>query len=645
MQEAVYGNKHLRPARSHVRVAVFEPLRETSHQPDANAAARPEPALLRAERSGLIDALFFAATVAEFYFLTEYLKTEAYRPPVWLVFPALITWGLLMAGALAPLMRRPTPKPGELPRGSGPVLAVWATLFIAWVAILFNTSDEALWGFWHLCHVNNDEYAVLAALLPVPLAPCWRRWVRRFKLRALKRRRAAGNRRPIRVPHWPALAVLGALLYAYLLRDHAIWSDGWGILGFTRNYGRLGPEGFREPLFNLFFREASRPLMAMGLHAGQAVGLFNTIGTIPVFVMFHLQMRHWNYTSRQLAAGWLLIASTLGITQMALGHIELYPLLIAGMVGTIYAGLGAMEGRWSPAWPSIIFAIVLAGHLSAIFILPALLAMLWLRAVPEGRLLGPVDRPVLAQGCLHLLGWGLLIHGPLWLGLMVGLERPTPLGIVAAVGGSLNTGSENLTFIGSDAPTLVAQIRQILGAENLFKVFQALFYLAGGTLLACIAALFARAFGWRPAQQAGRPDPRTAAALWVAFGGYFFYTLTWHADWLWMEDWDLFSGIAPLALYLALRMLMPARGVTRVPFHLLAPAAVFALALSVSQHEYNHTRATFLNRSNKVDANRVYGAQIQKLQLTHVYPRFTGFEYVDGKVVAIPPLPPAGARK
>lgn len=588
----------------------------------------------------MIDGLLIVVAVAQYFALkhhfietNQFFFAHASRLPAWLIIPAAATWGLLTAGALAPMMRNVARRPGELPPGAGPLMFAWIMMFAIWVVLLFNVMEEEMWGFWHLERFECDSYMLLASVLPLTLAPGWRRLIRSIKLSILLHRRA-----PIRIPYWPAWGIAAGLVYIWALGDRAIMSDGWGIIAMTRENSVLATEGYREPLFLLLFREVSKPLMKLGLNAAQIIGGINTLATLAVFIMLHLRMRRWDYTQRQLAAGWLLILSTLGVTQMFLGHIELYPLLIFGIVGTIHTGLDAMEHKCSPAWAALFYAFVLAGHLSAIFILPAVVLMFWLRATPPGKIFGPVSRPELLRGFGHLLGWGCLLHIPLWTALMLNLDHPSLAGLIGAVTGSLNTGAENLTFIGSNERTLPSQVGDVLGPANLFKVVQALFYLVGGPALICVVALACRAMRWKPAAPAAnRPDPKTAAVLWTAFLGYGFYALTWHNDWTWSEDWDLFSALAPLGLLLALRVLMPARGVARVPLKLLATVAVFAIALGFTQHVYNHTHATFLNNFNKIDASRDYGRFIQREQIIKSYPRFTLFEFKDGRVVTHPP--------
>ncbi|MCE5228979.1 hypothetical protein LLG95_05215 [bacterium] len=601
------------------------------------AAARPIPPLARAERSGAIDVLLVIVAIAQYYALKQFHLAGSLRIPAWLFGFVAVTWLLLIAGALGSLMRNSPARTGELPRGAGPLLVTWAVMFAVWTLIVFNNWDEVIWGFWHLARFDRDSYAQLSSFMPLAFAPGWRRLYRSLKLAWHARRRAAGRHGLVRFPGWPAFAIAAGIVSALVLRDRAIMSDGWGIMGFARRFGIIEPESYREPLFMMMFREEFRVLHHLGLNIGNVVGWTSTVAMTILAFMFHKRMRHWHYTPRQMISAWLLMLSTLGLTQMFLGHIELYPLLIFGLGATFHTGIDAAERRCSPAWPAIFCAFTLAGHLSAIFVLPGVLMIYWMRATPPGRAFTPVSWPVLLHGMGHLLGWGVLIHGCMWLGLMVRLELPTPAGLVGAVTGSLNTGAERLTFIGSNMPTFWLQAREILAPGNLFKMVQAFFYLTGGPLLACLIAIVCRMMGWKPAPAASRPDPKSAAILWVAFLGYAFYALTWNNDWTWTEDWDLFSGLAPLGFLLALRLLMPLPGVTRLPHALLALACYFVFVLNATQHVYNHTHATYLTVINKFDSSREFGKYIQDMQLEMEFPRYTLFEYKDGRVVVTYP--------
>jgi hypothetical protein len=59
--------------------------------------------------------------------------------------------------------------------------------------------------------------------------------------------------------------------------------------------------------------------------------------------------------------------------------------------------------------------------------------------------------------------------------------------------------------------------------------------------------------------------------------------------------------------------------------------------LGVTQHQYNHSHATYLTVINKFDYSRENGYLIQDAQLEREYPRYTIFEVKNGRVVAIFP--------
>jgi hypothetical protein len=226
------------------------------------------------------------------------------------------------------------------------------------------------------------------------------------------------------------------------------------------------------------------------------------------------------------------------------------------------------------------------------------------------------------------------------------LEHPTPAGLVQAVSGSLNTGAEKQTFIGSNAGSLAAQLGLIVAPMNLFKILQLLFLTAGGPLLAALLILMHRSRRLRPRWPApaspalsSLPHARhEATVLWLAWLGFAAYALTWHNDWAWLEDWDLFSGLAPLTLLLVARTLFPAPGVTRVPLRLLRQACLFALALTVAQHWLYHTRVGYLNTMNKVSLGTLRDLPIQRHQLKYRVERGARYEVLDdGRLSYTPP--------
>jgi hypothetical protein len=482
--------------------------------------------------------------------------------------------------------------------------------------------------------LHEIEFLVAISLIPLVLAPGVRRIWRSLAL-AWARRRRRGRR--IEAPVRWLLIAAALIAYPLLLRDRHIMSDGWGVIGMSRVRGDLGIDMYREPGVLLVIREAANLLRPLGINAAESAALTSWLAMIALFALFGRQMSRWQWTRRQRALGWALALSCLGLTQMLLGHVEVYPLLILGTMATMTASLAAAAGRCSPGWPAAAFALTVGGHLSGIFLLPAVVAAVWVRAMPDGGR-RPRMRPLMT-GLLHLLAWGLLVHVPLWTYLMLHLEQPdqrTPLGLFAAMQYSLNTGAEGLTFIGSSAASTFEQLGQILATHNLAKVLHVLFYLSGGPLLVlCVLAL-----GWplirrpSPAQQIDRRSLAVVIAGWLGYG---FYTLTWHNDWPWHEDWDLFSAMAPLTLLLAARLLMPAPGLIRLPRRLVLQICLFAIALGVVQHYFNHTRVCSISAMNKVGWTTHFGQEIQEIQFERAYPRSTAFARKDGKPIIIPP--------
>ncbi len=599
------------------------------------------------ERRGVLDGVLAILLAAQAWAMWRFPASNPATPLGWVAGTSLVIWFVVVLGAIAPLTRRGATRPGELPRAAPLWLIAYGLMALAWVIVLVNANADSLFGFWHLHRLDPFEAGVAVTLIPLAMAPGWRRMGRAGCLAWLRRRRARGDRLPgglqlearrgifkrslIKRTLIP-LAFLSA--YAWLMCDYAILSDGWGLIGMTGNRSPLEPNGYREPGSLLLLREVHHLLNNVGVNPRQSIAFVNFMAMLGVLACFTWLMRPWRFTSVQRHAGWWLILSSLGITQMLLGRVEVYALLMLGLVATLTLGIAALDGRCCLGWMAVVYALTLAGHLSAIFILPAVLALIgfWSRRQP---------RPSRAfmRGMAHLLGWGALIHLPLWGWLMVQLDPSTPGALVDAVLGALNTGGENETFIGTTQSTFRAQLAELFSFENLLKMLQLHFLLCGGVLLVgCLAPLARRFGGW---QAGARPTREGRATLWVlaiAWLGYAFYAWSWRADWPWWQDWDLFSALAPLAALVAVFWLMPARAVHRLPPALVSRVCLFALLLSMTQHYYNHVYVGTLTSWNKSQQSKRHGRILQWHQLENRWERGTLYRVEDGKLIVTPPL-------
>ena len=624
--------------------------------PPANAAASRGITLAWIERRGLLD-LALAAALALQWRLSPYPPcTKAHLSSenmMGQIIPPVLTWLILGAGGLAPLTRRRAARPGELPAGAGLWVAAYALMALCWFGILMNGNPDELWCMFHLNRMERGDAALWALLIPALLAPGWRRLARAMRLAWLRRRRRAASRAgdglvSKKIGGRLRLGLLIALgaLYAWALTDNAIMSDGFGIIHTAESARGLEPKQYREPGTLLLLRAAAHALRPLGLNAAQAIHLTNSAAMLATLALLGWTMHLMGLGRRQRGAGWWLILSSLGITQMALGRVELYPLVELSVTATVTCALAALRGRLSPGWMAAAFALGLAGHLSVVFILPGVLLTLWLWARPieaisshpqsafrNPQLNNPQSQTLL-RGFGLLLGWGALIHLPLWGWLMTGLEDATPRGLVQAVLGSLNTGAQGAAETKLGTYTLAGKLARLFEPGNLLKPGQVLFYLAGGALLTALLGAGAHLTrSWRAAERPGAAARRDLAVLGAAFGGYLVYVFTWPNDWSWFEDWDLFSGVTPLAALLTLRWLAPAEGAWRLPPALVRRLCLFALLLALSQHVYNHNYASYLNFSGKATQSRDDGLLIQRYQLQHGWKRFHTYAVENGRVI------------
>ena len=589
------------------------------------------------ERRGWLDTIIVLLTAVEGWALWHFPQTNLNIPRPWPVATGFLIWLLLALGAIAPLTRRRSAQPDDLPPIAGLWLTAYGLMFTAWAVILLNTDPTVLFGFWHLTRLDAFEMNVAICLAPLALAPGWKRAWRVARLGWLRRRRGrrqAGREintvqsRPIRFGK-VILFIAVLAVYAWLMTDYAIMSDGWGVIGFVRNQESIAANAYREPGALLMLRETHRLFQHFGLNAQQTIALVSFTAMLVVLGCYAGLMRLWAFSPRQRRAGWWLILSSLGITQMMLGRVELYPLLMASLMVTLTLGAAALAGRCSPGPMALTYALALAVHLSAIFILPAVMAVIWFWSRAQSQ-----PGRALTRGLVYLAGWGALVHVPLWGWLMGQLDPATPASLIQAVGGSLNTGVEGETFIGVSRQISWAQLGELFSITNLFKLIQLHFLLCTGVLfIVVLIPVAAHLGGWRPI---GRPDSGYRASLIVfviAWLGYLFYAWSWRADWPWSQDWDLFSALAPLAVAAILRWLLPASRIHRLPPSLISRICLFVLALSLTQHYFNHVYIGFLSSANKSVQGKTEGRILQRYQIENTWRAGTFFEVKDGELI------------
>ena len=562
-----------------------------------------------------------------------------------------LVWLLLTAGALAPELRHRSRGSSALPPVVGLCLAAWIMMGAAWVIIVFNRDYEALWGFWHYERLDPDERIVFLTLVPLALAPGWPRLARWLWL-GLRRR--YGNPRLSAILNRPLLKPLLAFaalaLVAWLFSDHAIASDGWGLIGCAEDHTPIDANGYREYSCLLLFRYAYRLLGGLGLYASDVIHIVNFLATLGSLAMIGWLMRLWSLAPRQRRLGWWLTFGTLGLTQMLMGHVEVYPLMQLGLVASLVTGVAAVRGQCHLGWCAAAYGLLLAFHLSGIFILPAMTLVTLFWAWPLAKAALRQTRRL--KAIAWMLGIGLLIHVPLWTGAMLELPNPTPSGLVQAHLKSLNTGAERKTFIGTGHGAIVANtndpgpLAAILAPANIFKVGQVLFYTACAPLLIVLLIGLRRPLGWTTTSGVAPGDAlrrREAIVLFTAWLGYALYTLTWHNDYSWTEDWDLFSGLASLSLLGALFLLMPAPGRYRLPWRLVRTLCLFALLLGLSQHYFYHSRGAYLNFLGKISLVRSAGTPVQRFQFEHGWDYGVQYSIKDGRVIPTRegrPIPP-----
>src|SRR5207249_3788077 len=120
-------------------------------------------------------------------------------------------------------------------------------------------------------------------------------------------------------------------------------SDGWGIIAFSSGSYPLEPHGYREAGTLLFFRLTQQKIFShLGMNPMQTIGLINLAFMLSGIGMAGYLLRLMHFTPAQRRLGWWLIFSSLGFTQMLLGHIELYPMVQFFIIATLVMGFAAI---------------------------------------------------------------------------------------------------------------------------------------------------------------------------------------------------------------------------------------------------------------------------------------------------------------
>ncbi|MDX9753282.1 MAG: hypothetical protein RBU29_04935 [bacterium] len=323
------------------------------------------------------------------------------------------------------------------------------------------------------------------------------------------------------------LLLLSGFLF-WLFRSAYITNDGqdW-ILRMQEPVWHLY---MREPLIiglhrlaylaaGWFIQPASERVLATSVLAGLSV----LAGMWSLCWLHALCARWWQQSASRVLALLLLLSSG-GFTILLFGHIEVYPIFIAGLLPTLYYAQRYLDHQSSIGTVALWLSLLFGMHLSAGWLLPAFALLPWIRGKSPW-----LDSIIL--GSVFFTTQTLL-----WGSLFLFYYQSDPVRFFTRLHETFHVGPDRAMFLPSYA---------IGSIQHLVLLFNNYLYLSlPGVILLPLSAWAAR--------QKLRP-----ILFWLALaGGYFLYTFFWNPDRGYPEDWDLFSPFALLLCLTHLKILI-----------------------------------------------------------------------------------------
>ncbi|MBI1389221.1 MAG: hypothetical protein GC154_12310 [bacterium] len=354
-----------------------------------------------------------------------------------------------------------------------------------------------------------------------------------------------------------AAAALIALFWT--LRSHHITRDGVDWIQRTA-----------QPVWHLYLREP----LTIGLYRWTWLAVkriapvtpYDVIAALSVAagawacLMYWFTLRRMALSPRACAAGVMLAATTGGWMILNFGHIEVYPVLVAGLMTAFYfAARYLRDGRGALAVGAALSVVFLL-HLSTGWLLPAFIALPFIARGREGCR----DALVLAGvfAAIQLAFWGALI--------------------VFAYGADLSRFLARLyeTFhVGPDRAMFASRLI-LLHPWRLMDLANEYVYLMTPALILLPLTI-------RRAMRRPRRQHLFWALCFVMYGAYSFF---WNADRGFPEDWDLFSPLAMISVLFTVNLLLSDDDLSEDRGVLIAAylTAMASAPLAIAQIAYHH---------------------------------------------------------
>ncbi|MGI6455675.1 MAG: hypothetical protein ACOX5R_08625 [bacterium] len=319
-------------------------------------------------------------------------------------------------------------------------------------------------------------------------------------------------------------AILLALIF-WLFTSRNISRDGmdW-ILRTSRPVWHLY---LREPLTIGLYR-AVYLLTGSFLTPREIISWFSIIAGVWSVFWFLRWVRERFSRNDKILAAFLLFCSSGGMLVLFFGHIEVYPVLIAGFFTCFHFALAYHNNKNKVEWMALSLSVTFLLHLSTGWILPAFLLLPFLKHGLNRSAAVDFLRFCMVFGAVQVLFWlSLLYYG---------------------YGGNLTALTARLHHdfhVGPDRAMFLPR-QMIFHPWHLNDLLNEYFYLSIPCVILALPAL------WRLFVSKQKYD----FFLFMCAFSYLLYTLLWNPDRGFPEDWDLFSPLVPLMVLFQLSVLL-----------------------------------------------------------------------------------------
>ncbi len=326
-----------------------------------------------------------------------------------------------------------------------------------------------------------------------------------------------------------------------------IYLIGWFILlallfwGFkSKHITRDGADWILrtgKPVWHLYMREpltiglyrwvflAVKPLVYVNTY--QVISTLSIISGLWCLGWMHRLVQQQYSDAFKVFLAWLLMLSSGGMKILFFGHVEVYPVFIAGLIPTCYYAQEYFHGRKSVYPAAICFSVTFLLHLSAGWLLPAFFLLPLLKERYFKNAFSDVLRFVLIFVMAQIFWWG---------GLLLFCYQADIQQMLARL--------HQTFFVGPDRAMFLPLWAWFQGF-HLWALFNEYLYLSvsGCVLMPIMLFYFLRTMN------------RAMFFWFVLFAGYFVYTFFWNPDRGFPEDWDLFSPLVPLLFLFQLQLM------------------------------------------------------------------------------------------